>query len=163
MKFKMHLPLILILLFSLLFCCVSVLITAREYHGVYYSYLNISDNLEFEKTIQNGNVEITETKIEGKNIYYTVKPVHSGFDKIEIKSGSEDSGYYIVENYYVGPFNTIFAENGYFDFDGSMIVKAVILIDIIIAVIFNLRWFLQCRKKANFGYEMVIYGGIFLF
>ena len=101
MKFKMHLPLILILLFSLLFCCVSVLITAREYHGVYYSYLNISDNPEFEKTIQNGNVEITEMKIEGKNIYYTIKPVHSGFDKIEIKAGGEDYGYYIVESYYI--------------------------------------------------------------
>ena len=29
-----------------------------------------SDNPEFEKTIQNGNVEITEMKIEGKHIYY---------------------------------------------------------------------------------------------
>ncbi|MEE0857753.1 MAG: YdcF family protein [Ruminococcus sp.] len=163
MKFKMHLPLILILLFSLLFCCVSVLITAREYHGVYYSYLNISDNPEFEKTIQNGNVEITETKIEGKNIYYTIKPVHSGFDKIEIKAGGEDYGYYIVESYYIGPFNTIFAENGYFDFDGSIIIKIVILIDIIITVIFMLKHFLRCRREARFGYEMVIYGGIFLF
>lgn len=149
MKIKMHLPLILILLFSLLFCCVSVLITAREYHGVYYSYLNISDNLEFEKTIQNGNVEITETKIEGKNIYYTIKPVHSGFDKIEIKAGGEDYGYYIVESYYIGPFNTIFAENGYFDFDGSLIIKIVILIDIIITAIFMLKHFCAAEGKQG--------------
>ena len=163
MKIKKYLPLIGFLLLSLVFSVCWMFCCAKEYHGIYHTGKTVTSASIFDWKAKNGNVEITDMYMEDEYLHYIIRPLHEGYDTVEITAEQGEFSYMSVDETWCGPFDTVFICGYVFDFNGANVVKVVVILDIIVIAGYMLGLFLYLRKKAAFGYTMVSAGGISLF
>lgn len=151
--------------FIIVACAVTTAICAQKYTAMVYYFNGDVTIVGTSFKSENGHVDVKNVVSNDLGVQADFVPKSIGYDTVTFYTVTTDSDQdmeYTME-LYSGPFNTVFSCYPDKDFNNSVYVVFLVMLEIAVFAAVLIYSFVDLVKKAKYCYTMVACGGIGIF